>query len=380
MAITTNERIRFGDNNFAALISASIEKSSELSAFPVTNAVNSFRSKVWKPSGYFEIDSTNQELYINDGSNKTVSITTGEYTTPSALATQIQTDLNAASSNWTVSYDDTTTPTYKFTISNSGSVTLRFSQTTNAIWSTLGYLGSSDETGTSFEADQQVNHTLEYATFDLGYNAEITFFAAISPLNEVFSLSESASTIKLMGNNINEWSSPPLTITLTRSDNGIFHFFDDTADSSYRYWRFEYVDAQNADGPNGVSFGHIYLGDYTTITQRNYNAKFGKVYVDPSSVSESENGARYFDTKTKYLNISGGNINFLEASERRTLEQLFHDFGTTTPLYVSLDPRTCATASIDELTKYVYFAKEPTFAHHRADIYSMTGLEFRESV
>ena len=61
-------QIRFCDNNLAELISASIDYSSQLTAFPFSNAINKFRSKTWKPSGNFTIDSTNKYLYINDGS------------------------------------------------------------------------------------------------------------------------------------------------------------------------------------------------------------------------------------------------------------------------------------------------------------------------
>ena len=70
--MTRNANVRFMDNNYAELISASITYSSQLAAFPFSNAVNKFRSLVWKPSGHFLIDSTNQELYINDGAPKTV--------------------------------------------------------------------------------------------------------------------------------------------------------------------------------------------------------------------------------------------------------------------------------------------------------------------
>ena len=383
MTTTTNTRIRFCDNNFGALITASIEKSSELAAFPVTNAVNSFRSKVYKPSGYFNITTSNQNIYITDNAvERTIAVTVGEYTTPVLLAAQIATDINAAATNtWTCTYDGTTTPTYKFTIGSSASTDiLRYSVTTNAMWDAIGYIGTTDTTSDTFIADAQRNHTSEYVTFDLGYNAPMEFFAVISPLSEVFSLSESASSIKLYANNLNDWTSPPLSITLTRTDNGIFRFMDDLSDSSYRFWRFEYVDRLNPSGPEGISFGHIYIGDYTTITSRNYASKFTKEYKDPTGVSESLSGARYFDTKTKYLEINGGKIQFMEAAQRRTLEQLFHDLGLSTPFYISLDPTVCNTATLDELTKYVYFSREPQFVHFKADIYSLTGLDFRESV
>jgi hypothetical protein len=369
------------DNNFAELTGASVDFSSELSSFPSSNATNKFRSKVWKPSGYFKITSgSNDKLYINDGSDKTVTITAGEYTSGSALATQIQTDLNAASSNWTVTYDDTTTPTYKFIISNSGSVTLRFSQSTDAIWDDIGYIGSTDDTGTSFEADVQRNHMYEYIRFDMGFAAELKFFACISPLDQTFSIADSAEEIKLMANNSDIWDNPPLTITLTRHDNGIFKFFDEIEDTSYRFWRFQWKHRTQGAGPSAVSIGHIYLGDYLTLTERNISKGYNRRYVDPSIVSQSVSGARYYDEKTKSQNINGASIQYIDKDDRLKLEQMFFDFGKTIPFYISLDPTTCFTDELQELTKYVFFANEPVLTQVRHNTYTVTNMNFLEAI
>ena len=85
MTTTTNERIRFMDNNLAELTTAGTTFSSALAAFPSTNLTNKFRSKVWKPSGLFEIIAgTNDKLYINDGVDKTITLTASStaYTAP----------------------------------------------------------------------------------------------------------------------------------------------------------------------------------------------------------------------------------------------------------------------------------------------------------
>jgi len=370
--MSLNERIRFMANNFAELISASVIYSSELTSFPGSNAQNKFRSRVWKPQGYFEITTSNHELYINDGSDKTVSITVGDYTSGAALATQIQTDLNAASSGWTVTYDSTST--FKFTISNSGSVTLRFSQTTDAIWDTIGYTGSTDTTGTSFIADAQRNHTEEYVIFDLGYQDLMEFFAVIGPLDEVFSISNSA-TITLEANNLNQWDNPPLQVNLTLTDNGIFQFLEDATgatDYSYRYWKFKIVDRLNSEGPSGISVGHIYLGTYQTITQSNTSRGFSKNVIDPSKISVSESGANFFDVQTKFHEWSSLNLNYLKKSERLILEQFFFDVGKNTPFYISLDPQACVSEDLDELTKYVVFKEMPQVTHVHSDMYSVS--------
>lgn len=378
---TQNKRIRFMENNFAELISSSIDFSSEINSFPVSNVTNKFRSKVWKPSGYFLITQAgNDKVYINDGVDKTVTITAGEYTTPALLAAQIETDLNLASSSWTVSYDETTSPTYKFTISNSGSVTLRLSVTTESLWDDIGYSGSIDLISTSFEADEQRNHMYEFIRFDMGYNAEMTFFAAIGPLDEVFSISNGASSIVLMANNLDEWDSPPLSITIERTGNGIFKVLDNIEDTGYRYWRFQYVDKFNSNGPTAVSLGHIYIGDHITLSERNLSRGFTRTYTDPSIVSTSVSGARYFDEKTKYQTFGNGSIRFVNKDDRIALEQMFFDFGKTTPFYISIDPTTCFTDNLDELTKYVFFTSEPLMTHVANDTYSITNLNFIEAI
>jgi hypothetical protein len=375
MTIVTNKNVRFAENNFAELISASIEYSSQLSAFPFSNCINRFRSKLWKPSGNFTITDLNNKIYINDGANKTITLTNGNYSTPVLLASHIQTQLNSTSSNWVVSY---VTGTYKFSITHTGNATLRFSQTTNSTWDTLGYLGTSDVVGTSFLADDQRNHTSEYCIFDMGYQADITFFAVIGPLQYIFPISTTA-TITLKANNLNQWDTVPLSITLDRSDAGIFKFLDDVIDSRFRFWRFEYEDRRNPNGPEGTSIGHIYIGDYLTLANRNIEVGFNKHLIDPSETKESENGAVYFDRRTKYGTFSNLTLQYLERADKDMLEDLFNRLGIYTPFYISLDPTLSISDTYGEFTKYVTFSTAPDFTHIIFDKFNMQ-MDFREQV
>ena len=376
MTTTTNQRMRFMDNNLAELTSGSIDYSSELAAFPGSNSINKFRSKVWKPAGNFVVTaSSNDKIYINDGANKTVTITAGTYTADT-LATEVQTQLNASSSGWTFDYDNTAGE-YKFRFAHGSSHTLRFSQQTEALWDDIGFVLTSDETiSTQRKADEQRNHMYESVIYDLGYNAPIEFFSVISPLDEEFSISDQA-TIKIQGNNLNQWTSPPLDITLTRTSEGIFYFFDAIADSSYRFWRFYFVDQFNPNGNEGFSLSYVYLGDYTTLTTTNIQIGINKTIVDPSLRTESEAGAIYFDRKTKFITINNAGIALLDTSTREELQQLFFDFGTTTPLFISIDPRSCITDNLQDLTRYVVFNSPPRFTHVKADLFNMS-LDFRE--
>lgn len=376
MTTTTNKRIRFCDNNLAELTTGAITYSSELAAFPGSNTINKFRSKVWKPAGNFVITlSDNDKIYINDGSDKTVTITPGSYTY-GTLATEIETRLNISSSGWTFDYNNTAGG-YKFRFAHASAHVLRFSETVEALWNDIGFMLTVDEAiSTATEADEQRNHMYESIVYDLGYNAAIEFFAVISPLDEEFSISANA-TIKIQGNNLNQFDNPPFEITLERTPQGLYRFMDDMPDSSYRFWRFYFEDQTNVNGPEGFSLSYIYLGDYTTLTTTNMRIGFNKTIRDPSLRTESEAGALYFDKKTKFVEINGGGISLLDTASRDTLEQLFFDFGITTPLFVSIDPRTEVSATLSDLTKYVVFSNSPSFQHVKSQYFNMS-LSFRE--
>lgn len=372
--VARNHRIRFCDNNLAASSAATVTESSELASFPISNLTNSYRFKTWKTAGNFKVTSSNKTIYINDGTDKTITLTEANYTY-STLATHIQAQLNASSSNWTCTYSTTT---FKFTIGrSSGTSTLRFSQTTNAAWSMLGYVLSVDTSaGTGLAAGEQRNHTSEYADIDLGVAQAVTFFSVLGPLGEVFSISTDA-TVRLYGNTTSDFTSPALTVTLTPDTHGIYHFLDDLEDTTYRYWRFEFSDKLNTIGPEGFKFGYLYLGDYTTIERRNVSSGFQKKLNDTSTKFVSESGALFFQSGFKFTTFETVEISYLEASDRQALEQAFYDLGVGTPFFVSFDPTLVVSSYGSELTRYVVFDSEPVFTHIKANIYSVR-LSFRE--
>jgi len=367
--MTVNCRVRFCENNFAELTAAQIQFSSESAIFPFKNCINKFRSKVWKPTGYFEITSSNNKIYINDGSLKTITLTAGGYATPALLASHIQTKLNAASTDWTVSH---LANSYKFKIERTSSATLSLSNQSNSVWSTIGFESITDEIGTEFIADEQRNHTSEFVLFDMGYNAQMTFLACIGPLDEVFSIS-SGAVITLKGNNLNEWNSPPFSITLQRNDLGIYKFFDEFADTGFRYWKLEIQDKFNPLGPNGISIGHLYLGDYVTLSDRNISTGITYKNNDQSTVSESENGTLYFDVKTKYKTVDGLEFQYLQKENRKTIDKMFNKLGKTTPFYIAIDP-TEKISDLEEFTLYCVFSDMPSFRHRFSDMFDCQFL------
>lgn len=375
--MTINHRIRFMENNWAELTTIAVDYSSQQTAYPFSNCLAKTRSKLWKPSGCFTITSSNNLIYINDGSDKTITLTAAKYTTPALLATHIQTRLNASSSNWTVSHNSVAGE-YKFLITHTGSATLRLSQTTSSTWNILGFTTSIDLVGTSFYADSQRNHTEEYAIFDLGASEKITFVSLIGELHLPFTLSSTA-VVTVYADNTGIWTAPALTQVLTVTNQGVLQFLDNITDTTYRYWKISIVDNDNPLGSDGISIGQLYLGDHITITSSNISRGFTKTLVDPSDISETMTGVLYSDKKTKYNKFDNAAIGTIDKTDRATLESFYLKVGKTTPFFVSFDPTLAISSEMYELTKFVVFDNDPIFTHLIRDIFSMT-LNFREVI
>jgi hypothetical protein len=361
-------RARFANNNqLTTLAAARTTYSSQQSNFPYTNVQSDARYLVWKPAGNFTVTTSNQKLYINDGADKTATITAGNYI-PATLATAVASALNAVSSTWTCTYSTTTR---SFTIGHTGSATLRETQTTDAAWDMLGYTNGTDHAGTSFLADHSRNHTHESVVWDFGGTMAGDFFALIGQINEVFTISNVA-TISLKASAVNNFTSPAFTATLTRTDDGIFAFNDATSSPAYRYWEFKFIDRENTIGPTGFSISHIYLGDYDTLTQTNVAKGFEKNLVDLSEMSTSQAGSRFFKTQSKYWTFQNTQIQQMTEAERIVYQDFFQLFGVHTAFYFSLDSSVVVSSAINELTKFVRFGSAPKFENLIRDIYTMT--------
>lgn len=366
MVATTNKNARFCNNNqVSELDAANITVSSELANFPFENSQHDSRYKVFKFAGNFTIDNTNNLIYINDGSDFTASLTVADYTY-STLATEIATALNVVSSNWSCTYSTTTR---KFTISNTGSVTLRETQTTNAAWGALGFTDGTDHTALSFEADESRNHTHESIIYDLGVPRPIDFFSCIGLIGENLTISASA-TVTLKGSTVSNFTSPGVTVTPSRTESGFFHF-EDTVDMSYRFWEFKIIDQFNTVGPEGINISHIYLGDYETFT-RNVGIGIGKTLNDKTVVKQSDSGAKFFREKTKFVNFSNLKMQRISRTDRNDFEVMFHDLGISKAFYLSIDPTLAISDAFDDLTKFVRFDSSPPFVHALNDTFDVT--------
>lgn len=212
-------------------------------------------------------------------------------------------------------------------------------------------------------------------TIDLGFPDEITAFGIFGPLGEALGITEFA-TITISANNINDFTSPPLTVTVDQNDQQAVRFFDDVTDTTYRYWQV-YID--DPGNPDFINFGYIYLGDYTAPVLRNINIGFQWNTVDPTTTQKSLNGTAYFDKRTKFDTLGGLTLGLMVESDRITMQRLYDRLGVSTPVMVSIDPTSKITTDLNELTRLARFSSGFT-ARHRVFEYFDVSFTLEETI
>lgn len=354
----TSANVRFMYDN--QIERGTISASSSIGGFGPENVRSQYRWKEWMTAGAFEIHAGNKILYINDGDDKTVTLTEGQYLA-AALAAHIQTQLNASSTNWTVSYSAITG---KFTIGrSSGTALLRLSVTTNAIWDTLGYVGAiNQDVGTGTAADQRRNHTSEWIEFDLvgtlpGFRALLMTGNADRLFGWALWAQDAEIRVRAANVTGNEavWASAPLNVVLNIEETGVFRFWE-TA-QQYRYVRIDFKDRTNPEGPQ-FAVNQLFLGDFFEPAEFNINVGFAKNLIDPSTTMESDSKSRFHRRYRKFWAFSELLIANIQDEDREQLDAIVSELGRTTPFWISLDPNAEISASVGELTKYVEFSDE----------------------
>ncbi len=369
MPLDTGGQIRFMAENLLTTGVTAITSSAINPIFPIVNLTSNFRGRPVKFAGSFVIDSTNNKLYINDGSDKTATVASATYASRTALNTAMQTALNAVSSNFTVSWNTTL---QSFVISKTANFVLKLSTATNSIATTIGFTGSSDLSGDdSYTADRKRFHwPYEYVKIDYGYSPDIGFLGLISDSRYIFSLTETA-TVKIQANSIDDFSAPPVNITLTVSDLGIFRFFDDD-DYNYRYWRLLITDNDSTDD---ATIGYMYLGEFhrfgeeelTGINKR-YNSQGASNYSDDTSEkSISESGQVYALEKQNQKFYEGIEIQMINPEGRDFLYDIWSRFKTVKPFFIAIDPKLEISNNLYDYTFFCNFLDRPKFTHQSGD-------------
>lgn len=370
--------VRFCQNNFLRAPWATVTSSSSEAGYSFTQSLTENRYEYWRPSGNFEITSANRVISINDGADKTVNLTIAAYATGVALASHIQTSLNAASTNWTCTYSNTTR---KFTIGRvSGTSILRFTVTANATWDTLGYTQVTDTpAGTGLAAVEARNHTSEWFKVDFGAPVEVGFIGMIGRPDGGIGLSAGA-TVKVMANIVDDFSSPPINVTVTPEDTGVFKFLDGLT-PTYRWWKVEIFDRETpvSTGADGYQFTQVYLGDYVTPETVNFRVGFSAIQEDPALVQTSQTGVGFYKIYPKFWRFESLTAEYISDEDRAAVLKVFRDLGVSVPLFVSLDPLVQVSQSLGEFTKFMRFETAPRLNHILRNLYSFDA-SFREVI
>ena len=269
------QNIKFMWNNIWKL--GTVTASSQESYLLAGNTQNRTVAKPWRSNysgagGRFEITTSNQKLYFNEGAGDlTATLTVGIYT-QYALMTEIKTQMETAGANtYTI-----TRAAYKFVIGSDSAMILKGTTTTNAIWSTIGFDESDTSSLNSHTADEIRIHTEEYITCNI---------ATAQSFSSVFLMGCNISTtgIVTMEGSADDFATVGFSIGLDKS--GINYAKIATSSSSFKDVRIKVVDIDNPLGY--IQIGVVGIGDMFE-PEWGFNPKYSDDLRDPSYINESE--------------------------------------------------------------------------------------------
>lgn len=355
--------VNYADEEFLA----NIFKSSENPSYPVSNIQDPFRNKVWRSNGAFEIDVNNNILIFNDGIEKTLNITGGLYNSPSAFATQLQTDLNALSSGFTVSYS---TVSLKFTITRSSTFSLLWSDPRTTCTDTLGY-NNVDDTGLmTYEGHElRVCWPAEWITFDLGIVDNPKAILIIDSQETDIKIQSATNTL-LQGAISNAWNTPEnISISYHHQLMGSIDMAGLFSDGK-RYVRLYIPDYNNPYGY--IQLGKIYIGDVYEIEGSDIQREFPETYIDLSNVERAISGELYADERATYHSFGSIEINLCNKNDVDYIRDVWERHKTFKPFFIAFDSEEKVTNNLSEWTKYVRFTAPPQFTTVTCDLWNIS--------
>lgn len=367
---------RIIDFNYFFQDEAIISATSADASFPASNVGKPIRSQVWRSSGNFTITTSNNKINFKEsaiGVELTATITNGDYT-PTTLATEIKTQMEAVTGlgrTYTITYS---TSTGKWTITGQTYLDLLFLTGTdiaNSLHLSLGFATADYSGAVTYTGAKAAIHTNEAIIIDLLSTEEVDSFAMLFDPKEGIQLTSSA-VVSLQGNATPSWTSPAVDVNLSIDEDkdSITHFF--SSDQSYRYWRINIVDPSNPD--LYVEIGTLMLGNATVLT-RCIDSGFTFDLEDNSKVQENNYGHQYVDEYPTLKTLSFS-YNILSYVDVQTLDNMFRRVGARVPVYVALDSQEQA---FDKDAYSIYGRLEKKLAQgHIVHNYFKTSLVVRE--
>lgn len=374
--IDNNKAARFMCNNFLETGYADLQVSSYDPDFfnhDFSNALDPReRTKTFKFGGRFLIDNTNNKIYIG---GVTYTVANANYNTAYALATAINDVLAGIA---TCYYS---TSTCDFTLVAAGAPrTFQLSNNVNAIWETIGFTSGVDivaaGVGSENDGDQvRLHWPYEEITIDFGYQAPIGFIGLVGDLAQELKIHPGA-TVEIFGNNVNDFTAPPLNQVLPIYDTGVFKFIDDIADSAWRYLKLRITCPTATIMPE---FGYIYIGDYGVIPGRNVGTGVETTHEDNSIISKADDGQIYGNDKTPLRLYSSLEVGVAKPAAAAYLKNIYKLKQLSTPFFFSLDPKNFLGEGIDEHLALVRLTAPPKYKHVLNNLWQLS-FELREVI
>lgn len=353
---------------------------------PLSNIYDDSRSSFFKFFGRFYFGSNTKIYFSLNGIDYTATIdlsglaVANQLPDPNTVAFYVSNAISAAASSFDVfcGYDPLACQFY-FTSTNP-TFTARFSQTTDAAWTILGFTETVDVMGTEIRAARvRKSYPSEYLDIDFGYSADVRFVAILGDASKAVGISENMP-VRLHANSIPNFDTPALTINLSPEnydERGIFKFLDDLSESTaYRYWRVEFF---NSEIGGDLKVHYLYLGDYQTITMRNVSTGFNWVVLDPSEVGETVSGQLYYNDLAPIRELDNLQIGLVNKNTADELRRIFELKRTVEPFFCSLDPKKNVSKNLADLTVYCKFSDAPSFSHVIKDLYNFS-FKLREVI
>ena len=372
----TNFRI-FNENYIDENVLADYTGSSENSSYVVENIFNfQRRSKVWRSNGYWTIDSSNRLLNFREttGVDLYALLNTGTYNSTSFMA-EIARALNSAGASlYTVSQNNLRFEIVSNLAGGGGIFEIYVAGSTIAF--KLGL--TSDKTGSASYIFDDISITQEeFVIFDLGVATNPDAFIMCDQRNQPIQISPTA-TVKLEGNETNNFSTPSFTTTLTHDDEVYSHLTDSGISTDpYRFWRISF-DAE-ASMPNGyVQLGAIFLGNYISPTRARAQFPLRNKYIDNTVTVFSEGGASFSDLKETSASY-GIQIKGLYKAEVEEFDTFFETYKTGKPFFISMDTGEVWSTNKNRRIVLCKLVSEPTWELIASD-YFILNFEIREEL
>jgi hypothetical protein len=327
--------MRFLKTNLCTEGATSIVASSANPSFPISNLSNPLRSKRWRSSGTFVIDTSNNKINFKEsggGLELTATLTSGSYS-PSQLASEIKSKMDSVgASDYTVSYS---TATGKWTVSSNGIyfslLNLTGTNAANATFKICLGFGNTDRTGSlTYVGSLIAIHTKERIVYDLKTIQDITSAVLFWPKEDGIKLSDDA-VVKIEANATNVWDAPAVSETLTISDYQVASKFFAT-NQEYRYWSVTIEDPQNPS--LYVELGLVWIGENVEFSEPENGFKYS--LVDLSNVSKTDFGHQYVDEYPQ-IGVIEFNYSYIEYPTQQLLEDAFRENGIRKPVLVVFD-------------------------------------------